>query len=296
MKETYPERYRDYFGNGGITSKVRLDEIHRQRYHRMAEVNALVYKLGVSLFAGTKPPFDAPFAVEPLTVDSQSRYYTSFEIKAIGDEAIKIAGSRAMGLLRTGNGAYLVYNTGSNPLKWEEMTEYKARTLVGNKVGGKVDSIMLGADMDCAYELICSTGGRLNRYYRVSPERQDRTLFAPFGDDGEFQLRFCLYGDSLSRLRSKLLAQFPRENGDCTLTCDGFIDANTGVLFACDFDMVRILLFKLGLEIRKMQGVVYCFDFQADVLQRSFGDLAVIRSFDSAKTAELFGLPYRGAK
>ncbi len=284
LTQTYPERYRDYFGSGGITSKVRLDDVHRQRYQRMSEVNAMMYNIGATVFPGIK---------SPLAVGSQSSqpmYYTSFEIKGFGDEAIKIAGSRAMGLLRCGNNAYLMYHTDTEPIKWEEMTEYRTRILLGQKVGKPLRSIMLGTAMDGALTLLRSNGGKLNRYYKVTPETQTDMLYVPRTRDGEFLLRFAVLSDAFVQMKNKLLSGIPRENGSCSLVCDGYADAKTGVLFACDFDMVRLMQFSTGLEVRKMNGIVFCFDFQAEILRQYFGDTVTIRAIDSAQTAALFRL------
>ena len=51
---------------------------------------------------------------------------------------------------------------------------------------------------------------------------------------------------------------------------------------------------KDGAEPKSLNLIIICFDFQADLLKRYFGDRATIRTIDARKTAELFHLPYGG--
>ncbi len=293
LVETYPERYGGYFGNGGITSKVRLDGVHRQRYQRMSEINAMMYNIGAAIFPNTKPTFDAPLTVESqscLSQTSQSWYHTSFEVKDIGEESIKIAGSRAMGLLRCSDGAYLMYHSGNGPIKWEEMTEFRTRTLLSHKLSAPIHAVMMGTDMACALSLLESNGGKLNRYYKVAIDHQSDMYFITQDKNGEFLMRYAVLTDSHRQLKSKVIESFRTDSGN-SLMCDGYADDSTGVLFACDFDMVRLVRFKYGLEFRKMKGIVYCFDFQAEVLRRFFGDNVSIKVISSNEIARLFNFP-----
>ena len=47
-------------------------------------------------------------------------------------------------------------------------------------------------------------------------------------------------------------------------------------------------------DVGHLKLIVICFDFQAELLKRYFGDLATIRTIDARKTAELFKIPYGG--
>ncbi len=260
----------------------------------------MLYNTGAAIFPGTKLPYDAPLEVESQPYPSQSsqaRYHTSFEIKGDGDESIKIAGSRSMGLLRCRTGVYLLYHTHTAPIKWEEMTEHRTRMLFTHKLGMAVRSVMMGEDMDCGLTLLQSDGGKLNRYYKVIPETQPDMLYIPRNRDGEFLLRFVALTDAYEQLKEKLKEKLTaglQKDLSRSLVCDGYLDDRTGVLFACDFDMVRLMQFRMGIEVRKMKGVVYCFDFQADVLRRYFDATVALRTIKAQQIAGLFGIPYGG--
>ena len=282
----YPDRYGAYFRQGGITSKVRLDNTHRFRYLRMSEVNALIHTAGGVIYPGCKPPF------QQSSQSSQPVYYTSFEFKNMGDLSVKINSSRAMGLLRNGGDSYLIYNTHRTPLKWEDMTEYRTRVLMEQCSGGKLHSIMTGADMECAYLLLSSNGGKQNQYYRIS-EYQPDMYYVPQNPDGIFLMKFAHLTDSAEHLKRKLLMgiDLPEEK---TVYCDGFADERTPILFACDFDMVRLDRFKSYMDINHLTGLIFCFDFQLPVFKRYFGNTVTIRVLSTKATAELFGIPYGG--
>ena len=57
-------------------------------------------------------------------------------------------------MLRSGGGDYLLYNTCRIPLKWEEMSEYRALELLQSELHTKLRPIMLGHTMDVAYDLL----------------------------------------------------------------------------------------------------------------------------------------------
>ena len=59
-------------------------------------------------------------------------------------------------------------------------------------------------------------------------------------------------------------------------------------------DLKRIRNLKIGAEQKLLHLIILCFDFQADLLKRYYGDKATIRIIDSRKTAELFKIPFGG--
>lgn len=58
------------------------------------------------------------------------------------------------------------------------------------------------------------------------------------------------------------------------------MDGDTPVLFGYTCDMPRIKRFANGLEIHRLTGMLYCFDFQEDVLRQICGPNVDIRCID----------------
>ena len=289
LRTQYPERYGDYFGKNGITSKVRLDTVHRQRCHRMSEMNVLLHNAGVNIYPGCKPPFQQSI----LPQSSQSLGYTSYEFKDIGDLVIKMKPSRAVGVIVQEKKTILLYNSHEKAVKWEDMTEYRARTVIGKYCSRPVSTVMSCVDMDGAYELLTSTGGELNRYYHIT-DKQPNMYFLPQKPEGVFLLRFTHLSDCSEHLKERLLAEMIAEEHSNTSHCDGFLDRRTPVLYACDFDMVRLHGFYQYLDVSGNTGLVFCLDFQVPVLERYFGNTVTIRVLNTKATADLFGIPYGG--
>ena len=146
--------------------------------------------------------------------------------------------------------------------------------------------------MECANSLLTDNGGKQNQYYRIS-EYQPDMYYLPQNPDGIFLMKFAHLTDSAEQLKQKLLMgiDLPEEK---TVYCDGFADERTPILFACDFDMVRLDRFKSYMDINHLTGLIFCFDFQLPVLERYFGNTVTIRVLNTKATADLFGIPYGG--
>ena len=288
---TYPNRFADFFTVGNGTNKVRLDLIHRRRNLHSSEIVTMMYKNGIAVFPDEKPQLYAPFT--DSSQSSQARYYTSYEVKNIGEDGIKINNTLFNGLLRCLSGDYLLYNMGSGLIKWETASERRAVFMLSSILQAKIKQIMLGHSMALAWDMLNSEGGRQHQYFRID-EMADSVYYIPITAEGDFLLRINCLTDSMHRLKYSVLQKIDIQPCPNSLDCDGYTDANTAVLFACDMDLKRIHNLKFGLEARGLKSTIICFDFQAELLNRYFGDLATIRTIDAQKTAALFSIPYRG--
>ena len=284
LERKYPDRF-------AVLKRVRLDLLHRRRYMRSSEVLTMMYNLGIPIFADEKPKLYAPLA--DSSQSSQSAYYTSYEVKDRGEESIKIKNARFNGLLRGCMGDYLVYNTGASVIKWESMSEFRASELVGHLLESEVRQMILGDTMDTAWDLLTSDGGPEHQYFELD-DFIPSIVFVPNDAYGDFLLRMNCLSDSMKRLKYSVLQKMNLQPCPNSLDCDGYEDTKTAVLFACDMDLKRIRNLKDGAEPKSLKLIIICFDFQADLLRRYYGNLATIRTIDARKTAELFKIPYVG--
>ena len=291
LARTYSNRFADFFTVGNKANKVRLDMIHRRRNLHSSEVITMMYKNGAAIFPDNKPKLYAPLA--DSSQSSQSRYYTSYEVKDIGEDGIKINNTRFNGLLRCHAGDFLLYNMGAGLNKWEKAAEDRAVCLIGSRLNTKVKQIMMGHNLDLALTMMKSEGGKQDQYFRVD-EMTDSMCYIPITMEGDFLLRMNFLSNSMQRLKYSILQKMNLQPCPNSLDCDGYMDDKTAVLFACDMDLKRIRNLKIGAEPRSLNLIVICFDFQAELLHRYYGDLAILKTIDAHKTAELFRLPYRG--
>lgn len=290
---TFPYRFADFFADDNGANKVRLDLVHRKRNLHASEILTTMYNLSVSVFPDEKTKLYAPLA--DSSQSSQAMYYTSFEVKAIGEDGIKINNSRFNGLFRCHTGDYLVYNMGEGLIKWETASEDRAVNLIGVCLQSQIKQIMMGHSMEFALDMLKSEGGKQHQYFRID-EMLSSLYFIPITNEGDFLLRMNCLTDSMQRLKYSVLQKMHLQPCPNALDCDGYVDDTTAVLFACDMDLKRIRNMKIGAEARMLKSVILCFDFQAELLSRYFGGAATIRTIDAKKTAELFKLPSGGLR
>ena len=77
-------------------------------------------------------------SVNKIPDNTDTEFYTSVELKERFIEFKKARGSRSLGLLITNSYVYIVYNTGEEPIKWQEQTELKFRVTVENEIVRKI--------------------------------------------------------------------------------------------------------------------------------------------------------------
>jgi len=291
LAKAYPSRFADFFTVSNKANKVRLDPVHRRRNLHSSEIVTMMYENGVAIFPDTKPSLYAPLAVPSQS--SQARYYTSYETKDLGEDAIKINNTRFNGLLRCTSGDYLLYNMGSGLIKWEAASEGRATGMLEKLLQTKIKQIMLGHSMELAWDMLQSEGGKQNQYFRID-DMWHSICYIPITAEGDFLLHMSCLTDSMQRLKYSVLQKMNLRPCSNSLNCDGYADEKTPVLFACDMDLKRIRDLKSIMEARGEKALLLCFDFEAELLSRYFGNFAVIRTIDSRKTAELFKIPYGG--
>ena len=279
-----PERFSPIFTEAYLSRCRKSSPTGVERIHRMAEIFLLMLRVGVSVYPDEKPGL---FSDNPTTgvVPVYPSFYSSIEIKSKGGELTRIQATRAAGVLLAGpDDIYLVYHTGSAPLKWSSKAEQKMMGVIKGMLLGRgisvseVKAIMIGADMGTASLLMRSEGGVRRQYFR--PDGTFSALhYIPSNQSGIPMLRLFCKPDTreaiAARLRAGREAPFtPRY--DCDAVEDG-----KAVLFAHEFDMERLRRYRNGLEMFGESGILHCFDFQAECLRERFAGLAEVRPIDS---------------
>ena len=251
---------------------------------------------GVPLFHDEKAPIFEPSLSAAVPKPSGAVFYCPTEVKDIGLEAAKIRSSRVAGILFDDERIYLTYNTGGAVMKWEAQAELRLRSLAEARfcrspgqawyTSENVIGLMLGDSMDTGLQLLDSRGG-----YKRSSYRPDagfsRFWFCPNTPEGERQLRI-LISPVYAQLRQLLVSDLQTGTPAVSIEHDGLDAEGRPVLLALDFDLPRLWRFRSALELFSYTSRIYCFDFQAPVLQVYMSGLADIQSVSLEKVVKEF--------
>ena len=284
-----PDRYSDILAGDSVLNAPKYSAVRRARLHRMAEVLVSMFNANVLILPWEKPDiFQADGETSPTDID-QPTYYTSLEIKGGGDQGKKFTGSRATGILFTYDNIYLTFNTGASEMKWDSKSETRLKVFVayslrvrqaGRHSMKKPDAIMFASDMGQFNVLMDGSRKKKSRNQTVL---DDFDHFHYLTKDYYGAVILCLLCDPelrkvLDGVLMKGLTPVPR--GSSTIDCDAIDGDKAPVLLGYTCDMPRIQRFVHGLMTHGREGVLYCFDFQEEVMRQVCGIQANIQCID----------------
>lgn len=294
LAEQCPDWYAALFRGCVRTNSYASELPRRLRMHRLGEVLAMMQRNEVRVFQDEKADL---FGARILPQGDQlPAFYLAREVQTLGDAAIKIKNARMAGVLLAPQRFYLVYNTGSALMRWAPASELRARTLLSEFIGRRMaipsyagrtaEAILVGDSMELAPALLQSRGGgRRQLFYLDGTFAQMHYL--PNTPQGDALLRLLLDPAAQETLRTALLGTLQPKAQPGNFAFDALDEQGHPVLFAWDFDLVRIQSFALGLGSRGISGAAIAFDFQADALRRIFGNRVDVRALSFEKTRRL---------
>ena len=288
LLEQNPERFTFYMTGVNETNHIRSEITRRLRLHRLAETFVTMMNGGVKIYRDDKPDI---FAVDYILTEIKSpMFYNSREIKELGDEAIKINGSRAMGILFTPTDLFSVYNIGDSLIEWDYKIEMRFKAIIQTTIcqksfsqqytAGSIHGLMFVKSMRLAAEI-------LNQ-----PRQKEYFIF-----DGNYNHFYCLTNDhrgerilqmlcsaELNEKMHELLSEnlYEHDPGH-SVENDAIDDDGNPVLFACTFDLVRLRRFVQGIMMQNKTGTIYCFDFQKEALTHIIDERIQIRTVSFEK-------------
>lgn len=279
LLEAYPHRF-DFFLTGSSETNQPKSEITRRlRLHRMAESLVTMHRAGVLIFRDEKPEVFYPEGTgrAPLLRIDAPAFYNSREVKELGTEFVKIRGARMVGVLLTRGNAFVVYNTGSANCRWEYKSEMRTKALMktvlcqqrlaGQYAPNAVQGILLGEDMEMAYELLTGQENGQHNYF-VMDGNYDSFHYIPNNHDGEVILKILCDAGRSAQLQGVLSQNLSPRAAGSHIENDGFDGNGDPVLFAYTLDLPRIARFHQALQLQERSGTMICFDFQAEALKR----------------------------
>ena len=279
LSEENPDRFKSFLTGNTDTNQLKYAVTRRLRLHSIAETTVTMRNVGISVFVDEKLDVFFPTKddeVFTFTITTPA-FYSSREIKELGEDAIKIRGSRTVGVLLTNADAFIVYNTGVSMMKWENKSEWRVNGLMTDVLCRKrfprqyrienIRLLMFGGDMEQAYQLMTSKGGSKNGYFTLD-KSYNSFIYLTSDHYGEVILKLLcdtVKTNELNRVLSENLSGYDERS----LVENDAIDENgEPVLFAYDCDMPRIIRFNDMLQVHKRSGTIICFDFQAGALRR----------------------------
>lgn len=290
LLETNPSRFRFYLTGNSETNQIRSEPMRRLRLHQKAETYLTLFHAGIPLFPDEKPDL---FSAKPIRAVPDMRslpyFYTSREVKQLGADTTKIKNSRSIGVLLASDCVFVLYNTGTSLLKWEYRTEIRVNAFLQHYLTGnpyskipEVRAIMLGTDMETALKLMSSTGGYKKSLFMLDTS-YEHFHFLPNTPEGAAILKLLCNRRLCRKLQQLLRSDLYDRDETLTIEHDALSASGEVVLFAYDFDMIRINRFNTSLNLFGYSGVIVAFDFQIPPLKKHLSANVQYSSIDFLK-------------
>ena len=290
-----PLRFHCYLTGNSETNSVRSEPQRRIRLYQKAQTYVTLSRLDIPFFADDKPIlFAEDEKREHLDMQELPCFYSSREIKELGDETTKIRSSRSIGILMAPHCVYCIYNTGSSLMRWEYQTEVRLNAFLQHYLKNlpytgqpEIRALMFGDDMDMALQVLTSTGGKRKCLFTLD-QSFPYFHYLPSNTEGETLLKLLLNHRIQNRLNQLLLSDMETRQENIPFEHDAVTADGIPTLLAYDFDMQRINRFHAGLNIFGMTGNLICFDFQIPVLEKYMTSNVRFSSIDLAKFRKEF--------
>lgn len=275
LMDDQPERFHFYLSGNADTNLLKSEVTRRARLHRIAETYTSMQNAGVLIFRDEKPDvFSAN--LQPISPLAQASFYNSREIKEVGIEAVKIRGSRMIGVLLTDSGIFLTYHGGSQMAKWDYRSEYRAKVLLQiilcqqrmpfQYAGHTASGLLLGNGME-PFGQILSSADSGTRCFFLLDGIYEHFYYLTNDHRGDVLLKLLCNSeltDSLNQILSQGL--YERDRGQ-PFENDAIDEQGNPVLFGYLLDIPRIHRYLTALQLQRRSGTLICFDFQKEALQ-----------------------------
>ncbi len=278
LLEKNPDRFAFWLTGANDTNHLKSEITRRLRLHRMAEATVTMMNAGVQIYRDSKPDvFAENLPSTDLRIDVPT-FFNSREIKAMGTVTVKIHGARSVGVLLSEEDIFVVYNLGDSLIKWEHKSEMRTKALLTHTLcfdrlreqysPDCVKALLFGNTMEMAYKVLTTPS---NTPYAIHEDSYEHFYFLTNDSKGERLLQLLCNPSLCKQLNDILMTDLEEQDSTSAIENDAITEDGIPVLFAHTFDLPRIKRFKRGLDIRGAQGMIICFDYQKEVLERYLG-------------------------
>ena len=267
------------------TNLLKSEVTRRLRLHRIAAATVTMQNAGVNIFRDEKPDvfaadgFKMGEAGENVFLASPA-FYSSREVKAIGLDAVKIRGSRMVGVLLARSGVFTTYIGGTTPPEWDYRAEQRAKSLLSiilcrDRMAGQFDmSDIHGLILCDGMEVLAQTLAGADTAKRCGfllDGNYEHFYYLTNDHCGDVLLSLLCDADRQVAFRKVLLSELRSPSRSLPMEYDAVDKAGRPVLFAYLPDIPRLGRFLAGLSLHGRQGCIACFDFQAQALESCCG-------------------------
>ena len=295
LLEAAPDRFSFYLKDNAETNHVRSHPTRRERLCRISEATITMMNAGVEIFRDKRPIVFTPIEEENIRIEAPA-FYPSREIKDIGFMFDKAGSTRAVGALLTTKDILLTYNIGDSLIqKWGYKVEKRAKTVLEYELtirrlhqqykADSVKGLALANSMELAAEILKSGS---QRQYFLLDDNYEHFYFVTNDKKGEMLLRFICYPELGAELDALLTSDLYSAYNGSLIDHDAITEDGKYVLLAYKCDLRRIQNFNTALSVQKEKGIIYCFDYQAEVIRPCCSDAVEFQTLDYKKTERRF--------
>lgn len=291
-----PDQFAFYLTGDTDTNRLKSEANRRLRLHRIAQTYVTMEQAGASIFRTEKPEVFSP-AGSPVSEVERPAFYNSREIKDMGIDFTKIRSSRSVGILLAPTGIFVTYNCGPSLMKWQYKSELRMKTLMWTVLCRQrlasqfapehVFGLVLGDGMEPAYQMLTSNGGKRHDCFMLDG-CYDHFYYVTHDRQGEQLLNLLYSTEKTAELNRILSLNLDRRHSNGRIEQDALDQNGNPVLFAYALDMPRIARFNTALELQGRDGILICFDYQKEVLERYCGHRVHFQTIDFAKFERRF--------
>lgn len=269
MLQTY-EADVGYFMQGAIeTNHVKSEVEKRVRLHRMSKAWVFFEKMGISVFRSEKTSFEKRIGNRE---GETAVYYGSLEFKS-GVDSIK--GSRACGVLLTGESVYIVYHTLQQRMKWAKKMERSMRSWIEKQRmrSGYIctaDAVIIGDTVEFVVELLESDGGTRKNLYQVD-DVYERYFYLPMCGCANIQILLLTDRTMRESLRIFLSGILHKVEEKEYAVNAGLDENGYPVYFCYELELRNLIRVKQDMGW-KQEGSILCLEYQRKALEKFFGE------------------------
>ena len=286
-----PARFSFFMDENSDTNHIRSEPHRRDRLYRIAEASVTMKNAGVSIFRDERPSLPD---LSNLSINAPA-FYSPREVKDLGIVFDKVKSTRSVGLLLSERNIFVAYNFGNSIIRtWAYKTEMRVKAIIENEFCRKpystqysvksIKGLIFGNSMELAYDVLANT----TKQYFLLDDNYENFYFVTNDERGEMLLRLLCRPDLCAKLDTLLSEDLRPADKGALIENDAMTEDGNPVLFAYKCDLRRIRKFDTALTTQKRQGIIYCFDYQAEVLSRYCSDAVEFQTLDYEKTERRF--------